>query len=361
MEFTDNDDDQALSELIAKLHQRIEISSAAQDFNLDPSWRHGLWPALGETGLLGLVVPESLGGGDGSAWQARVVCEAMGAALDLSPFVWSSVAAATVLGESEPSELRDRLLASLVAGAVVGVAHVGRRGELRPLQEAEAEESLRIPHGEDATWVLVPRSDPAGVRLLVIETACLGTRLTSEPRSDLQMLTESTMAELASAEIGSVAMSLGGWARAACVTRVALAAYALGAQRRLVQLASDYARNRQQFGRPIGSFQAVAHRCVDMHVRAEADAVLVDYAAWQVAATGGDSLSDRLSRLAKARTLSGAAAAAASALQVFAGHGFAMDGDVQRFFRRTQGLSVTWGSAAAEFDALAAEHAEVWA
>jgi acyl-CoA dehydrogenase len=283
----------------------------------------------------------------------------MGAALDLSPFVWSSVGAATMLVEGEPSDLGDRLLASLVEGAVVGLAYVGRRGQLRPLQGTETDERLRIPHGEDSTWVLVPRSDPAGgLRLVVIETARLETRMTNEPRSDLQMLTETTMAELCGAEIGSVAMSLDGWVRAACVTRLALAAYALGAERRLVELASDYARSRQQFGKPIGFFQAVAHRCVDMHVRAEADAVLVDYAAWQVARTGGDSLSDRLSRLAKARTLSGAAAAAASALQVFAGHGFAMDGDVQRFFRRTQGLSVTWGSAPAEFDSLTEGHTE---
>ena len=284
----------------------------------------GLWHAMVDQGWTGIAVPETLGGVGLGTVEAAVLLEQTGARLAPVPLLQQLVALAALAG----GPWGDRLLSGET------VACVART----PLQRAgEGSVSGRtepVVYGARA-GVLVA---PAGDELVAVDLA--GVARSPEPAMDQTR-------ELAWIDLdGATAVPVGGADEvAAHLDRGAVfhSAEMLGAAETVMNLAVEYAKVREQFGRPIGSFQAVKHRCADMLVDVEAMRSAVYHAAWALG-TGGREAAETAA-VAKIWCSDAAVRVAESALQVHGGIGFTWEADVHLYLKRVQLDSVSFGGA----------------
>jgi alkylation response protein AidB-like acyl-CoA dehydrogenase len=277
------------------------------------------WRELGETGVFSLTVPEVDGGLELGVSEATLVFEELGRALVPGPLVATFLAAPWVVG------------------AVSGEAIVG-------LFEAAAPVSV-VEHQADLDALLV--LDRSGVKR-VDPTAIASTAV----RRPVDALTPVWVVE-GDVPDGELVADADAAARARLVGTVLTAALQLGLALRATELATDYAKEREQFGRVIGSFQAVKHLCADMLVRAEVARAAV-YAA--AVALDGRSDDDPARAAAVAKVMAGDAALAngKSGIQVHGGIGYTWEVDAQRFWKRAVVLDTHFGNSDEHADAVAA-------
>jgi alkylation response protein AidB-like acyl-CoA dehydrogenase len=316
VDFELSDDQQALataaSELLAG-RSPIPVVRAAMD-------RGGvtddkLWSAMAEQGWCGLTVPEEAGG-VGLGWvEGAVVLEQVGA----------HVAPAPVLGQLVALEhLRDTDGADgLIAGERIAAA--GHRvGEL-------------VAHAPEADVVVVTDGD----RLVALDLTA--HRPAAEPAMDLTRtlgwVDAETLAAAPRTELGGAAEVT----RHLDVGALAYSAELLGLSQRALDLTVAYAGERVQFGRPIGSFQAVKHRCADMLVDVEGMRSAVYWAAWCVAA--GDPDASVAASTAKCWCSDAASRVMSSALQVHGGIGFTWEHDIHLYLKRAHFDGLAFGDA----------------
>lgn len=133
----------------------------------------------------------------------------------------------------------------------------------------------------------------------------------------------------------------GALVRAGDVVAAVLAAEAVGAADRILELTVEHALRREQFGRAIGSFQAVKHRLADVYVQVQAARSAAYYAAWAVASTGGEG--ERVGGLALAQALDSLRTAAAEGIQLHGGIGFTWEHEAQLYFKRAAGDELLFG------------------
>src|SRR6185312_10656531 len=243
------------------------------------------WAELSGLGLLGLHVPEELGGSGFGLAETLVVAEQMGRHLAPGPFV-PTVIASAVLAAAGPDDLRKRLLPGLADGSVTGAAALG--GEVA-LAGGPAGGPGGGPGGGTATGpagvvlsghladvLLVP----AGEDVLVIEKSAGGVQA-EVPKN----LDPSRPAARVSLDAAPATVLPGARGLLTDVARAVLAAEAAGVAAETTEMAAGYAKIREQFGRPIATFQAIKHHCANMLVASE----LAAGAAWDAgrAGTGG--------------------------------------------------------------------------
>jgi acyl-CoA dehydrogenase len=317
------DEEHALlrSEARRWLDERFPISRvralADSDHGEDPAD----WKALAQLGWLGLVVPESYGGAGLGATHLAVLMEETGRRLLPSPLL-SSTLAALALVRSGSEEQRERWLPRIVSGEVrVTYAHA-------------AGESLTWKHiwGGALADAIVVR---LGTRVALIEPQGYGARI--EPEIALDRTRRSARMTLPReiflpAYLGPSARettkALMPWA---CI---ALAAEMAGGADALLALTSAYTATREQFGKPIGSFQAVKHPLVNVLTGVESLRSLV-YAAASALDAGSDD-AEALARMAKAKANDVYVFAASRAIQLHGGFGFTLDCDAHLYFKRAQ-------------------------
>jgi len=126
--------------------------------------------------------------------------------------------------------------------------------------------------------------------------------------------------------------------------RAALSAELVGLCERVLELSVAYAKTREQFGRPIGSFQAIQHRCADMLVKVESSRSAAWYAAWAVASQADDARAAAC--LAKAWCSEAAASVAGSGIQIHGGLGFTWEQDLHFYYKRAVASEQAFGSPA---------------
>ena len=299
--------------------------------------RSALWEVVSqELGLTGIGIAEASGGAGGDFVDAAVVIEEAGRTLLPVPLTTTLVAGATL---DRPGEDASSLAPSVAAGeciAVVGVAS--------DLTESGGTVSGTAPHvldGDQADAVLLAAPDAlwwvdlhdAGDR---VEVARLETLDASRGQARI------TLDGAPAAQLGD-----GDAARAALdLLRVALSLEAIGAARQCLDLTVGYLKTREQFGRPIGSFQALQHRAADLVVALEAAASTAYAAAWAAA-----SAPDELAVLAPtAKALCGEAAwrVAAETIQMHGGIGFTWEHPAHRYFKRITTIRQLLGNAVAQ-------------
>ena len=285
---------------------------------------HELWQAMVDQGWTGIAVPEPLGGVGLGTVEAAVLLEQTGAHLAPVPLAQQLIA----LGALALGPWRERLMSG------EAVACVART----PLQRA-ADGSVS---GRPEPVIYGARADvlvaPAGDELVAVDLA--GIARSPEPAMDQTR-------ELAWIDLdGAAAVTVGGAAEvAAHLDRGAVfhSAEMLGAAEAVMNLAVEYAKVREQFGRPIGSFQAVKHRCADMLVDVEAMRSAVYHAAWALGAGGTEAA--ETAAVAKIWCSDAAVRVAESALQVHGGIGFTWEADVHLYLKRAQLDQVSFGDA----------------
>ncbi len=282
-----------------------------------------LWPLLGEMGFLGLALPAEAGGSGMTSAEEALACREFGRFL-LAPSVLGLMLGCGMLPD------RWRGLREQFVRGTARVALANGRGSTRVDGTVSGE--FQIIDGAAAEWVLVV--DPAGAALVRRAEFGAGELLRA---TDSVLPLERVLAEGASAELWVPATEGGIYDRA----RVCLAAYALGIAEATRDMAVDYAKTRQQFGKPIGSFQAIKHICADMAIRAEAALCQVTFASLVVAGQGsGPSFHATAAKLV---ATDAALRNAAQNIQVHGAIGFTAEADAHHFLKRAHVADLLWG------------------
>ena len=344
--------------------------------SVDP-FTAGQAAALGWTGLL---AAGRWGGADAGMLEVIVLAEELGAHLAPLPFLSDAVLACTALSAGGRADQQQRWLPALAAGrlrtASLLTGPSGRPGAQAggvppgdgpagdgPAMEARAgrggEVRLRgtagfVLDGPGASLLLAAARGPGdpAPQLFAVEADRPGIEIT-------EVLSVDRTRRLATVVFGDVEVPAaarlprGREALEAMLDRgaVALAADAVGAARRALDMAADYARQREQFGRPIGSFQAVKHKLADMYVLVQGAALAVEGAARALDA-GRDAR--RLVAVAASYARDAATKVTGDAIQVHGGIGYTWEHDCHRLFKRAKFDEAFLGDPAAHRDRLAA-------
>ena len=325
-----------------------------------------VWAALARLGLPGLLVPAGHGGAGCGLPEAGVVLQELGRALACVPYLSSAVLAVTALlasgDEAAQAELLPRLAAGQLLAAVALSGPAGQAdGSPRSLGVTASPspggatldgEALYVVDGHIAGVLLVAARDGAGAALYQVAGGAPGLSRAVMPAID----TTRTLARLGFRAVparplgppGSAAAAL---ARVLDTGMAALAAEAVGGAEQVLDLAVSHARQRVQFGRPIGSFQAVKHKCADMLVALEGARAALDAAL--APAAGGEGDPGTAALVAGLQCSAAYTHITAEAIQVLGGTGFTWEHPAHLYFRRARTSAVLLGTETARRAALA--------
>jgi len=306
----------------------------------DPS----LWRTMAELGVAGLLVPEEHGGMGAEFADMAVVLHELGRRVVPLPIFSGAVLAATALGSCGNPDLASELLPEVAAGGQrITVAIGGPAGQLpvsawavRWTAEAGGVRldgvSGYVLDAPGSDVVIVGAAGPDGPLLAAVDSSV--TRIEHQPTTDRtrrvgRVVLEGVMVprERLLTDPGAAGALIGRVQRAAAL---AVAASGVGLAERVTTETAAYARQRNQFGRPIGSFQAVKHTCADMAVAVECSRVAVDQA---LAAWGGPD-EERAVSTAKAFVGDAAAQVCADAVQMHGGIGYTWEHDAHLWLKR---------------------------
>jgi alkylation response protein AidB-like acyl-CoA dehydrogenase len=310
------------------------------------------WGEMAELGWTGLAVPEEWGGQGLGIVDLAVLFEEMGYALAPSPLFSNTVAglALTLCGSDD---LRERYLRPLAAGEVRGTPALWDAGSpVTPggfTMEAKADgegvvltgEKILVPDAASAGFFLVATSD--GRRHLV-ERGADGVTVTAEPSIDpTRRFSSVRFDEVRVAGADTLPGSGADYYPVFFRVCVALAAESTGLAQRTMEMAVEYAKDRQQFGRPIGAYQAVSHRCAQMLLETENARSAVYGAAW--AADAEPESLPLAASTAKAYASDAGWRVPDASIQVHGGIGFTWEHDLHFFLKRGRSNAAIFGDA----------------
>ncbi len=328
-------------------------------------WPDVLWKQLAEVGLLGLRIPEAYGGAGQSLLDTVIVYEELGRALAPVPAFHSAIVSAGLLLSAGSEVQKEAWLPRIVSGdAIVGAAWLepgngfGAKGvQVRATEQGGAwsisgqKAHVHWASSADALIVIARTGDgETDLTLFLVDPQTDGVSMTQ--RKSLSGDTQYEVA-FASAEAEPLGELHGGWATWDDVMHeaiIVLAATANGGCERAHEITTEYAKERKQFDKPIGAFQAISHYLADAITRIDGSKVLVYEAAWH-ADEGRDIR--RLAPMAKLFACDTYRDTTAMCQQVWGGVGFTVEYDVQLFFRRAKQLQMTWWDTATLEDRIA--------
>jgi 3-oxochol-4-en-24-oyl-CoA dehydrogenase len=326
MSIAITEEHRALAQTVAGLLTKHQSRAAARSLlEAQADGRPAFWAELSGLGLLGLHIPEEHGGSGFGLAETLVVAEQMGRYLAPGPFV-PTVVTSAVLAAAGPGDLQKRLLPGLADGSVIGAAALG--GEVTYADGTAAGNAGVVISGHLADVLLVP----AGDDVLVIEKSAGGVQVEVPANLDQSRRAARVWLDGAPATVlpGARGLLTG-------VARAVLAAEAAGIAGETTEQAAEYAKVRQQFGRPIATFQAVKHHCANMLVEAE----LATAAVWDAGRAGiggGDQLS-YTAAIAAALAVPAAVSNASLNIQVHGGIGFTWEHDAHLYLRRAAAIA----------------------
>jgi 3-oxochol-4-en-24-oyl-CoA dehydrogenase len=316
------------------LHQALETPMAAP-----PSY----WRAAADQGLQGVHLAESVGGQGFGILELAVVLAEFGRGAVPGPFVPSAIASALISAHDPDS----KLLGDLASGAVVAAYALEssltatRQGDVLMVRG----QARSVPAAAQATLLVLPVSTDIGTVWVVLDAG----QLDVEQVVSVDPLRPVAHVRAGAVEVGEnrVLSNLSINAARAIVSTL-LSAEAIGVARWATDTASAYAKIREQFGRPIGQFQAIKHKCAEMIARTERATAAV----WDAARAIDEGIEKRESAAefaaAVAATLAPAAAQSCNqdCIQVHGGIGFTWEHDTNIYYRRALGLVAAFGRAA---------------
>jgi alkylation response protein AidB-like acyl-CoA dehydrogenase len=352
-EFTFTDEQVQLRTAVRKFcAENFEEQTVRRLMESDPPFDAGVWTRLGaELGVLGLSVPEADGGVGGSLVDQAVAVEELGASLACGPVFGTVFLAIPALVAASPGPVRDGLLAELVEGRrTAAFAVTDRAGAFDPAAvtviasgDTVAGTVERVVDAGAADVLLVSANGPDGVALYAVEAAGPGVDRT--PLATLDLTRPQATVRFSDAPARLVADS--GEAQrviehALQVGSALLAVEQVGAAQHLLDLSVDYAKTRLQFGRPIGSFQAVKHRLADLLVDLEHARSAAYHAVW--ALTDGSDDPVLAASIAQATASAAFARVATDTIQVHGGIGFTWEHQAHLYFKRATTDAALLGS-----------------
>lgn len=311
----------------------------------------GIWDAMIELQLPSAAVPESHGGLGLGLRGIVTVCRELGRHLVDAPFLSGAAMAVRLLEASGDDDACAEYLPGLAAGslkATVSFGEVTLDGvatdvSVRSVSDGECELVGRdeiVLDGDRAGLLLVAARDGSGVTLAAVWADALGVTITPLPTLDQRRrLSRVVLDGAAGTVIGRRGEGSDAVAAMLSTAWVALAAEQLGASERCLELTVEYLRNRTQFSRPIGSFQAVQHKCADLYVLLERMRSLIDRAV-----EGEDDELGHLARVARIVASEGAVRIAATALHLHGAIGFTWEHTSHLFLKRASSDRLLFGT-----------------
>jgi len=315
------DDQRALADSVSQLLRRREARTDARSLlEADAEQPPAAWPELVAMGVLGLHLPEEYGGSGGDLTDLAVAVEELGRSVTPGTIVPTVVASAVLASEADDAAKKTHLPA-LADGS--RTAAIALHSDL-DLRDGTATGTVPAALGGGTADLLLAA---AGEDVLLIDLHATGVRVDVPPNLDATRRS-------ARITVDGVAVTTltGAGATLRDLARVVLSAEAVGVARGATEMAAEYAKVREQFGRVIATFQAVKHHCANMAVATEM-ATAVTWDAARAAAVGGDQ---RALTAAVAATLAGQAAYTCATLnqQVHGGIGMTWEHDAHLFLRR---------------------------
>ncbi len=334
----------AVADLMAKRSPQEQVRRLmADDIGHDPA----VWTEMAAMGLLGLTIPEDFGGAGAGSAELAVVSEQMGRTLLCSPYLSTAVLTPYLLLALGDTAECTETLPRITAGELIATVAFAEPGSARPPQQpgtiatetrdgwSLTGEKTYILDAPAAERFYVPAQCDSGVAIFAVDRNAPGLAVASlstvdQTRKQGRLTLADTPARLvADPVVGSPAL-----AAALDRTAVALIAEQAGGAMQVTEMAADYARNRFQFGRSIGSFQAIKHMCVDMLL----DAQSACSSARHVAAAFDADDPDRFIDLALAQGFCSETfvSIAAANIQVHGGIGFTWEHPAHLYLRRAR-------------------------
>ena len=355
MDFSFTEEQQMLQDSIRRyLESGYSLEHRAKILAGDAGWSPRTWSDLADLGLLALDVDEADGGIGAGPVGTMLVSQATGAGLLLEPFHSSAVLATRAVSLLARGGRRAQLLDALASGkAIAALAHDEDGGWFDPratVAEREGDgwrlrgRKARVYHAPMAGWLLVSARTAEGLGLFAVERGAEGVALrplrtvdgqrAADIEFDLRLPADARLGE------GDASAAL---AEALDRGLAALCADALGVLDRVLAATVQYARDRVQFGAPIGSFQALQHRMADMYMQVE-QARSMTYLA--TSACLRDDAAARREAVSGAKAIVGQAArrVGQEAVQLHGGMGMTDELDVSHCFRRLLAFELRMGT-----------------
>ncbi|WP_199504008.1 acyl-CoA dehydrogenase family protein [Qipengyuania sp. YIM B01966] len=356
-----HDDDQAMLADTARQFMADEGSIKNQlrhwrDRECKDGFGHGLWGQFGEMGFAGMLVDEADGGLGMGHVEAGIVLEEIGRNLTPSPFLTSSVLAATAFKDAS-AELRGRWLPGLVSGEKVYAVALDEGAKHRPERittRAERSgngfrltgEKTFVLHGASADMIVVAArtagadDDAEGITLFAVPRDASGMSHDAVRLVDSSMATHTKFdgVELdGDAVIGEVDGGRELLGRMLDAGRCGAAAESVGVSRGAMDMTVDYLKQRKQFGRLIGEFQALQHRAAHLYSEVEIARAAVIKA--QQLLDGGSENASLMASVAKAKAGKAAGLAVREGVQMHGGIGMTDEYDIGLYMKRDRALA----------------------
>ena len=366
MNFAFSEEQLELGRLVGRfLRERSPEAEVRRLMETDEGYDPDVWRQMAEQlGLQGLAIPEEHGGGGFGFLELTVVLEQMGRALLCAPYFATVVLAAQTLLHSGDDAAQKELLPRIAAGDLVAtLALTEPDGRWRP----DAVQARATPAGD--TWtiegtkayvldghvadlLLVAARTDAGLSLFAVDASAPGLQRTLLTTMDqTRKLARVELAGTPGRLLGTDGAAGDVLDRVLDLAAVALAAEQVGGAQRCLEMSVAYAKERIQFGRPIGSFQAVKHKCADMLIAVESAKSAAYYAGWCAA-----ELDDDLpvaAAMAKAFCSEAFTTTAAETIQVHGGIGFTWEHPAHLWFKRAKSSELLFGDPAQHRELLA--------
>jgi len=359
MDFSFSEEQEAVRELADRIFTDLSTQERLRELETQDDgdrFDRKLWSELAAAGLLGIALPEDVGGAGLGFVETGLLAEATGRTAALVPVVETLAAAAPAIAEFGSEAQRQRWLPGVVSGDTVLTTALVELGGTPAAPATVAEPSgdgwiltgvkACVPSGTFADAVLVTaRIEPDGVAVFVVETGADGVTVERQTANNGQpegLISLAGVSVGPDALLGSVAdgPAIVEWMVQRSTTALALAQ--AGAAAASIALVAEYTKNREQFGKPIATFQAVGQRAADAYVDTEAIRLTAWQAAWRLA----EGLpAEKEIAVAKFWAADGGQRVVHAAVHLHGGVGVDREYPLHRFFLNTKHIELTLGGA----------------
>ncbi len=353
-----NDEQLMLRDTVRSLCASASPFSVVRSLEDDPTgYSADFWKQLGELDLIGLMLPEEFGGSEMTALEGVVLYEEFGRTLASSPHFVSAVLSAGALVRAGSEAQKQAWLPRIVRGEAVLTPvwlepenGFGPKGvQVRAVPDGDGftltgvKRHVAYASAADAFVVLARTGDaPGDVDLFLVDAQAEGITLTQQLTigSDAQYKVELEGVRVTEDDrIGAAGTGWITWDATMHDGIILAAAQAVGGAQYALEITVQYAKDREQFDKPLGAFQALAHYLADGATTVDGAETLVHEAAW--ARSDGRPVA-KLAPMAKLYACQTFRDVTAMAQQVFGGIGFTVEFDIQLYFRRAKQLQLSW-------------------
>jgi alkylation response protein AidB-like acyl-CoA dehydrogenase len=358
LDFEFSEDQELLRATVRRfLTERAPIAYVRDMLDDERGTTDDVWSGLSALGVTGLLVPEVHGGAGMGMVDMAVVLEELGRAVHPGPFASTAVGTASLIALAGSEEDRSELLPTLASGDTIGTVALSGPSETRA-DEIGGDwrltgETAHVPDAAAADSIIVTATTADGeLGAFLVARDTPGLAIESTPTVDgTRKFATITLTEAPARRLGT-GNAMGAVAETVDRLGVAAVVDGVGAASRSLEMAVEYAKERRQFGRPIGSFQAVQHLCADMLRAVELARAGAYYACW--AADAADPAErHRAATIAQAFAADELYTVGASLIQVHGGIGFTWEHDAHLYYKRLLTLKELAGGSPGQLEELA--------